>query len=352
MLVRQDLVFPKQEKTRKKFIFINYLKALSILYVVGYWHLFEYTDAFPGYYNYYTKAITEIALGLFVLISGFLAGKSSQKSTGISSFYMKRLIRIYPLYFIAIFLFYIFRIDSSLTLLKSLAFVSMIHTPAPLTLWFINMIMLFYLITPFLSKSAKNSDLRKYCSHIALVVVLLLGFHFITRTLDGRLLMYLPCFGIGLYCSINRIKNTFITGKYLAFILIIVYLVYSALVVKNTTAQLADVYNIIQNPVISSLIKTPFVLLCSYLVFMLSYQAQDIFVNLKSIEFISYSSYAMYLFHRPIYILLKFLYFPANSIFQILYLMSFCLVITIFVSWGIQQLYDSLCRTHLRPFLN
>lgn len=337
-------------KISQKLVFIDYLRVFCILYVVGYWHIFDYTNTFSGYYNYFTKSITEIVLGLLVFIAGFLAGKSSKKSRKSYDFYMKRLVRIYPLYFVAVLLFYVFKIDSGLTLFKSLAFVSMLYTPAPLTLWFITMIMLFYLVTPFISRLANNLSLQKYLFRVIFLIALLLAFCFFAKTLDGRLLMYFPCFAVGLYCAVNSVKFTFIKTKNLATILIIVFLIYSIFVVKNTTAQISDFYTIILHPVISSLIKTPFVLICSYLIFLLSYQAQQRFMNIKTIEFISYSSYSMYLFHRPIFTIFKSVYFPANGTFQILYLMTFGLIITIFISWSIQRIYDHLYKTYLRPF--
>lgn len=347
----QSLVADKLERS-KKLVFIYYLRVFCILYVVGYWHIFDYTNTFPGYYNFFTKSVTEIVLGLFVISAGFLAGKSSNKSTTKFDFYVKRLVRIYPLYFIATFLFYVFKIDSGLTLFKSLAFVSMFDTPAPLTLWFINMIMIFYLVTPFLNSLANNLSLKKYLFCIIFVIALLVAFYFFAHTLDGRLLMYLPCFAVGLYYAVNSVQTTFIKTKNLGIILIIVFLIYSIFIVKNTTMDISDVYTTVQHPIISSLIKTPFIVICSYLVFMLSYQARDTFIDIKVIEFISYSSYTMYLFHRPIFTILKFLYFPDNGTLQILYLMTFCLVVTTIVSWSMQRLYDGIYRTQLRPFFS
>jgi len=306
--------------------------------------MFEYTDKFPGYYNFLTKSITEVVLALFLFIGGFLAGKSSIKSTKISDFYIKRLVRIYPLYLIAIFLFYLFKIDKDLTLIKSLAGISMIYPPAPLTLWFICLILLFYLATPFLTKLAKKINFIKYCFSLIFIITLLLTFYYTTRALDERLVMYLPTYSLGLYCAVNNVKNTFFRTKILVIISIFIFFIYSTLIVKNTTIEISDVYTIFHHPFISSLIKAPFLLICSYFIFMTSYKNQDTFVYIKSIEIISYSSYAMYLFHRPIFEILTFLYFPDNGNLQILYLMTFCIIIIIIISWFIQKVYDIFCN--------
>ncbi|PSN16413.1 hypothetical protein C7293_02580 [filamentous cyanobacterium CCT1] len=103
--------------------------------------------------------MTLIALGLFTLISGFLSGKSVMRSQGIKDFYVKRLVRIYPLYLIAVVLFFICKENNGITSIKSLFFVSMLYGPAPRTLWFITMIMLFYLMVPFLLSLQKTSKL-------------------------------------------------------------------------------------------------------------------------------------------------------------------------------------------------
>jgi peptidoglycan/LPS O-acetylase OafA/YrhL len=59
----------------KRNIGIDLLRGCCILYIVGFWHLMNYTDAFPGYSNLATDKITAIILGAFVFISGFFIGK-------------------------------------------------------------------------------------------------------------------------------------------------------------------------------------------------------------------------------------------------------------------------------------
>ena len=80
----------------KKLKSLDYLRSFSMLYIVGYWHLFNYTDAFPQYSNAVTYTMTLIVLGLFVLISGFLIGRREVKPTDNSSsivgFYKKKLM--------------------------------------------------------------------------------------------------------------------------------------------------------------------------------------------------------------------------------------------------------------------
>lgn len=50
---------------------IDVLRGLSMLYIVGFWHLLEYTHAIQ-YQNLITHRITWITLGIFFFISGYL----------------------------------------------------------------------------------------------------------------------------------------------------------------------------------------------------------------------------------------------------------------------------------------
>lgn len=314
---------------KEKFIFVDYLRAFSVFYIVGYWHLFNYTDAFPKYYNPVTSALTEIVLGLFVFISGFLICISTKKSAGIIDLYKKRLVRIYPLYFLAVVVFFLYGLNDGATTFKSLFFVSMIYTPAPMTLWFITMIMLFYLVAPIIARLSVS--LEKYLVAITLIMASLLTFQLFIGSADIRIMIYFPCFCVGIYCATNGVQNRIFSIKYA-----ISFLFFGILAYGMQYMMKVDSWSII------SLSKIPLILSFSYLIFAVSYQKRDIFVSSEFIEFLSYGSYAMYLFHRPIYITLKSLYFPENGTHQILYLVGFCLVLVTIISWSIQKLYDKL----------
>lgn len=311
-------------KKGEKWIFIDYLKSITMLYIVGYWHLFDYTNAFPGYINPVSENITIAVLGLFTFISGFLSGKSVVKSGGIKDFYVKRLIRIYPLYFVAVILFFVYGKNDFITSVKSLLCVSMLYSPAPRTLWFITMIMLFYLAAPFLVKLASN--LKRYLIAVVLTMITLVSLMVFSKTLDIRLILYLPCFCLAIYCAVDDVENRFLNFKSAIACLIVGLL----LLFINT-----DIWTI------EKLKQIPFILSLSYLVFAVSYRGQNWFPKISLISFLSFSSYAMYLFHRPIYVTLKQLYFPASDLFQVIYLFI-CLVMIVILSWVIQRTNDKL----------
>jgi surface polysaccharide O-acyltransferase-like enzyme len=62
----------------------------------------------------------------------------------------------------------------------------------------------------------------------------------------------------------------------------------------------------------------------------------------KWIEFVSYSSLSVYMFHRVVYKVLIYVYFPDSGLFQIFYLFLICLPVTILVSGMIQRIYDMI----------
>jgi surface polysaccharide O-acyltransferase-like enzyme len=64
----------QQIKTQRN-IGIDLLRAVSLLYIVSYWHMFNYTNPFPLYNNFLTDIITRTILAVLVLISGFYAAR-------------------------------------------------------------------------------------------------------------------------------------------------------------------------------------------------------------------------------------------------------------------------------------
>ncbi len=294
-----------------------------MLYIVGYWHLFNYTEAFPAYHNVFTYRLTFVVLGLFVFISGFLITGTTVRSNNPIQFYQKRLIRIYPLYVLAVLLFYVYGINDAEISIKSLVFISMYDGPPPLTLWFIAMLFLFYLVTPFLLQLIDRPV--KYLCLIALVFVLTLILRVTFKAVDLRVLLYFPSFCLGLYCARHGLKTRLMNIKS-ALLLLIPGLILSFIELDSWT--------------LNKLKDIPMVLSCSYLIFVISDFSEAKFKQVKLVSLLSYSSFAMYLFHRPVYITMKTVYFPENGQAQILYLATASLAMVAIISWCVQKGYD------------
>src|SRR5215469_1047632 len=55
---------------------IDVMRTMSMLYIIGFWHLLDYTNIVRWHHNPVTYRLTVAALSLFVFISGFLTGRN------------------------------------------------------------------------------------------------------------------------------------------------------------------------------------------------------------------------------------------------------------------------------------
>lgn len=294
------------------------------MYIVGYWHLFNYTNAFPHYFNFITYNLTLIVLAVFVFISGFLVSGSpnAEHENKTLVFYQRKLLRIFPLYLVALIVFYVFGINNEIVTLKAVFLTSMLFKPAPTTLWFITMIMLFFALVPLLIHASKNLKLFLLVSILFILFFALMEFLF--NSVDHRIFIYFPIFCYGIYYS--RSERMF-SGKQLKFILGVCLIAMLGMTIQNKPEWLVT----INECIVAST--------GAILVFTFARNRAKKFVPNKLILIASFSSFSMYLFHRPLYEVLKNVYFPADGMWQILYL-YFCLVIIVLVSWWIQFVYD------------
>ncbi len=317
----------KNIRTPKNYT-IDLLRAISILYIVGYWHLFNYTSAFPGYKNVYTTWLTVIVLALFTFLAGYLIGAKEEFNSkkDLFSYYTKKVLRIYPLYLLAILLFYLLEISDFKTLLKASVFLSMFKTPAPLTLWFITMIFNFYIIAPILVKTKNN--LRHLLIISITIMLIFLSYSSITGFLDYRIIVYFPAFVAGIIIATK--EKFFLQLKPVFYLLLFL-----------TTIPLILIE--FDSKTLNRLMRIPFNVSGSVALYIMSRTISGQPLK-KLISHISYASFTMLIFHRPVYKLLKSLYFPENPNFQIIYLIFFCLPMVLIISWLIQAGYDKLTK--------
>src|SRR6266436_5604988 len=180
---------------------IDVMRAVSMLYIVGFWHLLDYTKAVTWHYNPVTYRLTVGALSLFVLISGFLTGrKDGGLARGeIRRFYKTRFWSIYLPFVIASGLFLAAGVSDSLALVKGVTLVGMLLAPPPFTLWFVNMIVLFYLIAPLLIGLSGNEV--AYIALCTVIVGAMILYQAETGKIDMRLILYFPCFAAGIFLA-------------------------------------------------------------------------------------------------------------------------------------------------------
>lgn len=184
---------------------IDWMRAASILYIVGFWHLHNYTTFVPWYPNPPFAHLTVTALALFVLISGFLAGKPAPLSAArIGGYYKRRLIRIYPPYLAALIVFTVLGLSGA-AFVPSALMLNMIVPPPPYTLWFMTMVVLFYIAAPFLLALAQVP--ARLIGSLAAAWLLLFLIDRFVFDIEDRLLIYLPAFCAGILLAHARLPK-------------------------------------------------------------------------------------------------------------------------------------------------
>lgn len=305
---------------------LDLMRALCILYIVSFWHLLNYTQAIPGYNNSFTQRLTIVVLGLFTLLSGYLTGTRVNCLSGseIMQFYKTRLLRIYPPFLLALVLFYFMGMTDVHKMIKTAVLISMFSAPSLPTLWFIVMVMMFYLSLPLLV--AMSSDMLKYAITCILIIMAILVFDNLFHSVDIRIALLFPAFAIGVLLA----RKEVLLDKTSPGLLIL--LCAASVVISYMNIDLIS----------SRLLKMPLALFGPLVIFVALMKSQRRIRYQKIIVNISYASYFMFLFHRPIFASFKKIFFPASPALQGIYLLVVCLPFIVAISWLGQKAYDQI----------
>ena len=308
---------------------IDLMRAMSMLYIVGFWHLLDYTKVAGWHYNPVTYRLTVGALSLFVLISGFLTGRTDGGLArgGIWNFYKTRFWRIYLPFLIASGLFLAAGVSDTFTLVKGVTLVAMLLAPPPLTLWFVNMIVLFYLIAPMLI-GLRGNEVAYIASCTAIVGAMIL-YQVETGRIDIRLILYFPCFAAGIFLAGGSLPSSTLSLIGLALL--------AALSLVPTLARPSASLEI--DPWVA-----PWLLFGSIAVFVVVMRAGR---NLKAPAILtqfSEASFFMYLLHRPLYLWMQIGWSPSTEREHVLYLLFVCLPTIAIVAWLCQRAYTGFLQ--------
>lgn len=315
---------------------IDVLRAGCILYIVGYWHLVPYSEAFPGYANSVTECIKDIALGTFVFCSGLLlAGRRiGLDRASVTTFYLRRVLRIYPLYALALLLFGMVGLADRDVIVNALLPISMFQPPAPYTLWFVSMIMTFYLVTPLWVRLADSP--RYFLATALLVLAAAVFVHARVHALDTRIIQYLPCFLLGIaYARIAAFKRMLDRSALLSMALFsAAFLLYRTQYSTEAGAALG---------------RIPAILAGTLLLFRFAGQYLGRFGS-PTVLHLAYASFCVYLFHRVIFHWSIDLYFPVDGAARLTYLLAVVLPATLLVAYYTQRAYDYGTRVAVHYF--
>lgn len=307
---------------------IDALRAACILYIVGYWHLLNYTTAFRAYSHPPAALVTVAILGLFLLVSGFLVGG---KRITAAEFYRSRLLRIYPPYLAAVLVYLAMDLSRPQILAKTATLVTMFSIPAPPTLWFIATIIYYYLATPLLRNASDNA--WRYLLICGCLVLPPCIYGRVTGLMDWRIVMYFPVFATGVFLGRNRHLLAKWRGSALG-----------ALAALSVAICFTHDLTLVEE----SLWSIPLAVFVPLLVFVFAMRHRPA-SRRRWVEIVSYASYFMYLFHRPIFEAIRRSLLPATPWAQVLFLVVVCLPLCVAVSWAAQAAYDRLVARWVRP---
>jgi peptidoglycan/LPS O-acetylase OafA/YrhL len=308
---------------------VELLRAGCALWIVGFWHLMNYTHGFPGADNAVTLRLTLIVLGLFAFVSGFLLARAPMRlrAPEIGRFYARRLLRIYPLYLLALLAFWVLGMADRSTALKAALGMSMVYGPAPPTLWFITMILEFYLVAPLLIA------LRGRPALFVLAALGLFGVAAVCGSAangDIRLAEYFPAFALGVYWANHGERTSMRTALWVCAATVAAW-AWSLAAGSDPQYSLAGI---------------PLVTCGGLAAFLLAGRLtlSPHGALARAATLVSYASFAMYLFHRIVYKGLHALYDPASPGLGLAWLLLVGLPLVVLVSFLMQRACDALLR--------
>lgn len=180
---------------RKRNILFDIIRGLCVLEIVGYFHMFDYST-FTFTKDRFGSFITIGVLAMFTFMSSYFW--CQKQIIDKKKFYLNRLQRFYIPFFISLsILFAVNFIPSFKIYILSILGLSGLFPPMPRTLWYIDMLIIFYLLTPYLQSKADNSlHNRYYLRHILCFVLFLILTLFCGA--DNRMAIYFPFYSLGL----------------------------------------------------------------------------------------------------------------------------------------------------------
>ena len=323
---------------------LDILRIVSILIVVVLIHIpndYAYSfymnlDAYTGFLLH-TLGI-DIAMGSFVFISGFglylhKNNRNLNKISNVSKFLKKRFLRIFPLYWIALILIIFFLEYTNLDPLYLVAhffgmqmIVAPLYSPPILTMWFIGIIVIYYLIFLLLNSLGSIKRIIPASLGILFLFVILNVFF---GLIEYRFFTYYLLFILGIIAAhfydspqYNRLKERINRlSKFAPLILSLVVSLLSLFIYLNLSQYCFDTFNtefgttilpiiLDQDPdiiVTASVFILFDLLIVLYLIFTISLfhfvirGLRMIFPKNKvglPFSLVAYSTYCVYLFHR------------------------------------------------------
>ena len=302
---------------------LDALRGLSMLFIVGFFHVQAFwLGAMPPSL---ATMLARIVLALFCFMSGhLLASRYRLDDPGaIRQFYVRRIVRIYPLYFITLSAFLALKLIPLSAYVPGVFLLHVYLQKPLLTLWFVSLIFFLYAVTPLYLR--RPSPRKTLLLTIALYVPALL----VRPYASGYLVAF--AFGI-LLAQQPRVKRWFLRPG-------------GATVAASSLLMIGMGFFVVQKNVGETGIWQQlfgvacFVAAVPFFIF-LSRVAVRVFPA-RVVALVSQASFALYLVHRIYYKLILTIYCPpSHTLTSQLYLVFVLLPTAILVAYGVQKSYD------------
>ncbi|MGN7438404.1 MAG: acyltransferase family protein [Alcanivorax sp.] len=316
---------------------LDVLRAVAAIYIIGFWHHVTYIDM-DLLKTPLTRSLAVIALGAFFTVSAYLLTQQQMENIErtltskdyknvIKAYYSKRVFRIYPLYALAVLLFYAFEVGRWTVphLLTSLTLTAALIDKSPLTLWFINVIFLYYLALPFLWFVARSNVKIIAVGVISGGVLYLL--HRFTPLVDNRIYIYLPSMIFGVLLGKNCDLRSVLTKK--------------LYVVSSATLLLVSLFSIYMGGLDLDCVIALIPIISFPALIAVSEKVSNIRGTHRFWVLIGYASFSAFLFHRVVYEIVYNL--SGNVVFAPLVIL---VVPMIFIaSYFVQAIYDKKIKS-------
>ena len=307
---------------------LDVLRSAAMLYIIAVWHVGDYAIGLP-FKNSYTGFLKACFLGLFVFLSGMLLSRRYVIASGSDArrFYLHRVARIYPMYVLTLFGFLAAGLVTGRQLLQGLAGLNVLMGTPTQTLWFVEMLCIFYALAPlFLLRYTAR---RALVMGLALTLGLQLASCLTHGSVDVRLGQYVSIFAIAIIAGrASRIERVLIaTPTVMCSVMALPALLWLGKHVASGVAVL------VSQVAILAFVLPAFV----------TARWTSRWLSPAVPRNVAYASYAMYLLHRLTARWLLAICHPTSLWLLLLYLYGLWLPFTYVLARVFQRGYDLFC---------
>lgn len=313
---------------KQRIIGFDIARVFSILIIVLY-HSFGYGSSLYSIMS--IRAVGCASLAVFTFQSGFLmAGRKDLQSCSFIDFIKKRLLRVWPLFFLSSMLLCLMGFNRWFTTAKAWLGLSSFWRPAPRTMWYVGLLIFLYVITLFWARGGSKKQVAKFLITMGIIAGIQVVFH----SVDPRTFFYAPVYFLGIIVGQYYYRKLFSFATTPRNILLMLTVFVGMLIVQYVTGYNQMLY---VNAFLGMV-----ALMSLYLY--LGEKWKDNKRLVAGVSWFSYATFCIYLFHREVFGTLLMIWTPTHQYQTIPYLGILGLAIVIPLAYYIQKGYDSIIK--------